>query len=187
MMTLTRARLHLPAGTILVPALLAGAAVLSLAGVADLRALVFTAAVVLAVLLGSRANAARVRRERAVQLIADGRADVPMAAVEREARRLRDPRRVFLLARSLDALRLEARAPYRDRRTRPLYVPGVIREVDAEVAMLARLMRAEPPRAGLAATARAERLLGDAESPLYGDDPRRLREEIARVVSALGG
>jgi hypothetical protein len=205
MTTLTRARLSAPARTILgvshplaqadervrrhgrhaalVAALGAGAAVLSLARVEDLRAAALAALAVLVALLGARATAAVARRDRALKLIADGQGDLPVAAVQREARRLDDPCCAPALARSLDALRREARAPYAGRRILPLYVPAVIRAVDPSLeALVAALRRGAPT---LTAIARTELLLCASGSPLYGDDERLLRDEIGRVMFAL--
>jgi hypothetical protein len=48
-----------------------------------------------------------------------------------------------------------------------------------ELAATAELIRAES--AGLAGLALAERLITDGTSALYGDDPRLLRDELARL------
>ena len=67
---------------------------------------------------------------------------------------------------------------------RPLYVPAVIRQVDGELAHTAALLR----HGQLDATtvAQFERLLGGTTSPLYGEDLRRLQEELHRIRFAAG-
>jgi hypothetical protein len=62
--------------------------------------------------------------------------------------------------------------------SRPLYVPAVIRALDAELAATVRVLCARPDATTVG---RIERLLGGASSPLYGDDTRRVREDLARI------
>jgi hypothetical protein len=57
-------------------------------------------------------------------------------------------------------------------------VPGVIRAADAELATTVRALCARPDASTVA---RVERLLCGASSPLYGEDARRLREELTRI------
>jgi hypothetical protein len=118
-------------------------------------------------------------RERALELIATGRGALPLASVRRRGDRLLRPCHVHGLAEAIQALRREARCPYRCHPgRRPLYVPANIRALDAELATTARLLRARPD---VTTVARIERLLCGETSPLYGDDPRRLREELMRI------
>jgi hypothetical protein len=125
------------------------------------------------------ASAVGARRDWALALIAAGRDRLPLEAVRRECARLADPRRATLLARSLDRLRSEAGRPHgRSAITAPLYVPSVIRDVDAELTRIVRMLRTAPR---LVAVARAELLLRGPSSPLYGDDSLRLREELRRI------
>ena len=132
--------------------------------------------------LRAQAAADGARRRRALELIAAGRAALPLAAVRRERARL--ARRVGALAESLERMRVDARRPMRNRPVvAPLYFPSVIREVDDELARTARLLRDGTP--DLAAVARTEELLGGESSPLYGPDVLRLREELARLQYAL--
>ena len=143
--------------------------------------LLAAAAVQIGILAGLFA-AAGARRRRALELIAAGRAALPLAAVRRERARL--ARRVGALAASLERMRADARRPMRNRPVvAPLYFPSVIREVDAELAKTVCLLRDGTP--DLAAVARTEELLGGESSPLYGPDVRRLREELARLQYAL--
>ena len=151
-----------------------------LADVEHLRPAVIAAGAVLAVLVAQLVVAAAAVRDRAVEMIAHGSEALPLPAVQRERARLGDPRRVRDLARSLDALRRDARTLHW---LAPLYAPEVIRAVDAEIDQIVVLLRSglAPPTA----LARTERLLGGAASPLYGTDVRRLRAELQRIACAL--
>jgi hypothetical protein len=158
----------LPVGAL---ALLAGAPVLSAALLAG--------GLVEAWLLVALSAAAGVVRDRALDLIVEGRGSLPLASVRRRRAGLMRPRHVRRLAEAIEALRREARCP--DRRhpsARPLYMPAVIRGVDAELAAAVRVLRAQSDATTIG---RIERLLGGATSPLYGDDPKRLREELACI------
>ena len=137
------------------------------------------------VLLLALATAAGAVRQRAIELIAEGRGALPLASVQRERTRLLRPSHLRRLAAAIDALRQEARCPYRGHPLhRPLYVPAVIRQVDGELAHTAALLR----HGQLDATtvAQFERLLGGPTSPLYGEDLRRLQEELHRIRFAAG-
>ena len=132
-----------------------------------------------ACLLVSLSAAVAVTRERALELIAEGRGALPLDCVRRRRARLLRTHNVHGLADAIQALRREARSPYRQcPRRRPLYVPGVIRAADAELATTVRVLSARPDASTVA---RVERLLCGASSPLYGEDARRLREELTRI------
>jgi hypothetical protein len=173
---LRRLRLQLAA----VGTLLAGSAVALLVELRDTRALLLAAAVVLVWLGLALLATSASRRDRALDLIAEGRDALPLDAVRRQRARLMNPRRARALARSLDHIRLESRVGAR-RRTfgPPLYFPPVIRELDPELARIVELLRS--PKPSIVAVARTERLLGGERSPLYGEDPRRLGEELRRI------
>jgi hypothetical protein len=160
--------------------LLAGSGAALLVELGDTRALLLAAGFVLAWLGIRLLTTSASRRARALDLIADGRDALPLDAVRRQRERLTNPRRARALARSLDQIRRESRIGAR-RRTfgPPLYSPPVIRELDAELARTAELLRGPAP--GVVAIARTERLLGGERSPLYGQDPRRLGEELKRI------
>jgi hypothetical protein len=155
-----------------------------LLGADSLRTIAFVAVGVQAVLLVALTVAVRSRRERAIDLIAGGRGSLPLAAVQRERTRLADPRHALRFARSLDALRRDARRSLRDRPLHPpLYAPAVIREVDGDLDRITRVLRSCRP--DLSALARIERLLGGEGSPLYEGDSRRLRDELRRIQFSL--
>jgi hypothetical protein len=156
---------------------LATGGVAALAGATEALAVVLAAGVVLAFLLVALWSALTSRRERAVGLIAEGRAMLPLPTVQRERARLTDPDRVRALAQSLESMRREVD----DGRwlSLPLYVPSVIRAADEEIARTIGTLRDEGP--GPVAVARAERLLTGPDSPLYGADVRILCEELRRI------
>ena len=159
-----------------VAALLTGGGA-ALAGATEALALVLAAAVVLAFLLVALWSALTARRERAVGLIAEGRAMLPLETVQRERARLTDPNLVRALAQSLESMRREADGGRW--LSVPLYVPSVIRAADEEIARTIGTLRGEWP--GPVAIARAERLLTGPDSPLYGADARMLCEELRRI------
>jgi hypothetical protein len=163
-----------------VAVLLPAGALLLLAGAPGWRLVLPAAAVAEGWLLLALVLALDARRARAVELIAQGRSALPIPSVQRKLARLPRRRYISRLAASVEALRLEARASYRAcPRRRPLYVPTVIRQVDAELARIAELLRGEEPDP--VTIARVEVLLGGESSPLYEHDPERLREELHRI------
>jgi hypothetical protein len=126
-------------------------------------------------------------RDRAIELILEGRENVPIAAVQRQRRRLLARRTRQGLASSLEDLLQEVstrrRLPLRP--VAPLFEPRVVRAVTNELRGVIALLRTE----GVSArgVARAERLVEHAISTLYGHDARALREELGRVRELLKG
>jgi hypothetical protein len=141
--------------------------------------LTVAAASVLAVLLIGVGTAASARDRRALELIGDGRGDLPHPAVTRMRRRLLDPVQRERLARWLDELRTEAARPERQCHSiRPVYNPRVVRALSAEMADVARLVRGNGDLRGLA---RTERLVTDGCSALYGSSEDALRQELRQI------
>ena len=140
------------------------------------------AAVVQAALALSLVLATQAKRDAILQLIAEGRGDLPLATVARLRRRLLRPKRRERLARSVDALRREVARPLRG--ALPLYSRGVVRSVDRELGRVACLLRA--PHVSADGVAMAVLFLSADSSPLYGDDAERLRREIGRLTFLLG-
>jgi hypothetical protein len=141
--------------------------------------LTVAAATVLAALLARVGALAGTRRRRAVELIAEGRGALPLGAVVRERQRLLDPVHRERLARSLDVIRTEAgRPPDACHRIPPLYSVPVVGAVSSELGQTAGLVR---NGGGLCGLARAEQLVTDGCSPLYGDDEVVLRQELDRI------
>lgn len=116
---------------------------------------------------------------RALDLIAEGRGQLPVKAVMRARRRLLDPAERERLARTLDVIRAEVeRPPGACHSVRPLYSVPVVRAVSSELGEVARLVREEGRLRGLAG---AEQLVTDGRSPLYGEVEVALRQELGRI------
>jgi hypothetical protein len=163
-----------------ITALLPVAGLAVLAGAHGLRAVVPAAALVEALLLAGLAGAAATVHERALELIAEGRGSLPLDSVRHRRARLLRPRHIRGLARAIEGLRREANCPYRGRPMgRPLYVAAVVREVDAQLAATVCVLRGHC--VDDATVGRIERLLACSSSPLYGDEPQPLRQELARI------
>jgi hypothetical protein len=114
--------------------------------------------------------------EQCRELIIERRASADLASVERERRRLADPRCRCELARSLERLAERAAATTAMGPNMPLHFA---REVEPELREIATLLRADTT--DVVGVARTERLITFAGSALYGDDERRLRDELAQI------
>lgn len=139
---------------------------------------------VLAITALIAALVARVR-DCATELIAEGRETLPIAAVQRQRRRLLTRRRTKILAKTLDTMVRHATAPpkIRTTATRPLFDPMVIARVGPDLRALIERLQTE--RAHARGVALIERLIIDGGSPLYRDNEKRLREELHRVRFVL--
>ncbi len=140
------------------------------------------------VLLGLTAIAAACRqsqRDRALALILEGRESVRVAAVQRQRRRLRDPRARTTLARNLAVMidQASTRRGLTACRIRPLFHPAVIRAVADDLDAVIRLLGSD--RAPVRGVAHVEHLLTDAFSPLYRNQVEPLREELHRIGHQL--
>jgi hypothetical protein len=125
------------------------------------------------------------RHDRVIDVILEGREDLPVATVQRERRRLVSKGNRAGLARSLEEIARDAGAP-RNRRARlipPLFEPQVVAWVADELRELGAVLRA----GGVSArgVASLERLLSHATSPLYGRDVAALRDELHRARELL--
>jgi hypothetical protein len=160
-------------------ALLPASALVMVVGAPGMRAALLAGVIVEGWLLVVLSAAVADMRERTLDLIVEGRGSLPLVCVERRRARLLRPRHVRQLAKAIERLRREARSPYdRSPRCRPLYVPAVVRAVDADLAAAVRMLCDRPDAATVG---RVERLLSGESSPLYGDDSRLAREELARI------
>ena len=141
--------------------------------------LVFASVTVLAALLAVLEDKTTARDLRALELIGEGRGDLPIGAVMRVRRRLLDPVQRERLARSLDVYCAEAARPAEQRHAiRPVYDPRVVTALSTELAEVARLVRGD---GGLRGLARAERLVVDGCSALYGSSEAALRQELRQI------
>ena len=132
--------------------------------------------------------AAHTQRERdcAIELVLEGHETVPIAAVQRQRRRLLlEQTRNGLAGNLEDLIRQAASRSRRQMRVTPLlFEPRVLTMAAGELRDVIGLLRTE----GVSArgVARAERLVERAVSPLYGQDVGALREELCRVRDLLG-
>jgi hypothetical protein len=123
-------------------------------------------------------------RARVLKLIAHGHGDLRTRAGERERRRLLTASQRAALARSLHQLADEAPVRLASPASgRPLYTPLVLTALAAELHATARLLTCE--HVGVAGVALTELLLSAHDSPLYGTDTTRLRQELHRINFAL--
>jgi hypothetical protein len=120
------------------------------------------------------------RRETCLTMIIEGEPRLPLAALERQRRRVGDPRHRRLFAQSLEELAAIAERP-RARRTqpRPLFDVLVVRAVVPQLREIARLLRSESP--ALRGVALVERLMTSGTSALYAADDESLRQELGRA------
>ena len=126
------------------------------------------------------------RRDICRQLISDGRADLPLPAVERELRRLDTARCQADLAEAVTRITDEASHPRSRPAFKPLiYHPAVVAAVAGELHEIARLLRSG--NVDVRGVACVEWLLISGESPLYGIEADVLRDELGRVRYFLAG
>ena len=118
---------------------------------------------------------------QALDLIAEGRETIPIAALQRQRGRQLTRRRRKALARTLDTMIQQATtAPrFKPRSARPLFDPAVIIGVSDDLRALIKLLQTHPVRArGVVLT---ERLITDGGSPLYAHNKKQLHEELQRI------
>lgn len=171
--------------SLVVIVVLAASTLALLDGLARALAFAVAAAVVTVALACGAAMASWSVRDRVLELIVDGRGDLPLAAVIRERRRLLDRARRERMAASLDALLDEAQRPARSPRSRPIFDVRIVAAVAPELASVARGLRADD--AALRGIAAIHRLMVDGTSALYGRDRDRLREDLRRIRYLIDG
>jgi hypothetical protein len=172
---------------LVVAALLAGSMVDALEGVAWARSAAIAGAIVLAGVAAAALLLVGIRRERAVELIAQGRENLPVTLVQRQCIRLASPRTRRSLARTLESMIEETLHPRR------VSIPSarlslnrrLIASLQDELRRVARLLRDD--RVTTRGVAFSERLLTRGESPLYGRDIVALRAELRRARALLAG
>jgi hypothetical protein len=162
---------------------------LGVVAVAERRAwgprLVASAVLVEVVLVGVRVFLCQIQREHVLRLIADGRSELPLEEVSREAVRLARPRHATQLAARLqrtfdDAVRWHE-LPVT---SRPPQAIRQLREFALEVDAIVRHLRSG--EADLQGLALLELMLcGDSDSALYVGDKRALREQLWRIRHLL--
>ena len=177
-----------------VAAVLVGSGIDLMDGRAWAATLAASATIVLLILTAVAAACKQTQRDRALALILEGRESVPVAAVQRQRRRLLDPRTRTTLARNLAEI-IDQASPCRGLRACricPLFERAVVRAVADDLRAIIRLLGSE--QAPVRGVALVEHLLTDAFSPLYGNQAEPLREELHRIghqftheLSAAGG
>jgi hypothetical protein len=154
-------------------------------GVHAALALLLACAVVGLALGSELALLAPRRSDCALDIIVQGRADLPLKAVQHERGRLVERVRTGALADDYEAIRATAlRSVPRPSTYRPVFHVRVVAAVEPELAAVAQRLQAAAP--SLRGVAMAQRLITDGCSPLYGADVRSLREELRRIVFMLG-
>jgi hypothetical protein len=170
-----------------VAAVLVGSLIDLIVGRAWAATLAASATVVLSGLTAIAAARRQSQRDRALALILEGRDSVPVTAVQRQRRRLLDPRTRTTLARNLAVIidQSSTRCRVSACRIRPLFERAVIRAVEDDLRAVIRLLGSD--YAPVRGVALVEHLLTDAFSPLYGNQVEPLREELHRVGHQLTG
>jgi hypothetical protein len=142
---------------------------------------VVTAATVQAVLAFAGLLLAQHKRELVLDLIIDGHADLPVAAVSRHVRRLLEPGTRADLAARIDRVIKAALMPPRPGFLTPTLAmnAATVAPLVPELRAIARLLRTQP--ADTRGIALAEQLLTDGRSALYGPEVAALRQELERL------
>jgi hypothetical protein len=165
--------------SLVVAAVLCASIVALADGLPAALALVIAAAIVQSALACTVAMLSCSKRAHVLDLIVEGRGDLPLHDVARERRCLLDRGHQHQLAGWLDGIRREAEEPVRTCRARPIFSVRVILAVAPDLATLAAQLRSGGTN--LRGVAAAERLLIDGSSPLYGQDENLLSDELHRI------
>ena len=168
-----------------VAAVLTGSVIARIEGREWAGPLAGSAAIVLLILTVLVAAHKQRERDCAIELVLEGHETVPIAAVQRQRRRLlSDETRNGLAGNLEDLIRQSASRSRLQMRVTPLpFEPTVLTMAAGELREVSGLLRTE----GVSSrgVARAERLVERAVSPLYGQDVGALREELRRVRDLL--
>lgn len=150
------------------------------------RSVAVAAAIVLAGLTVRWVALRADRRDECLELVIAGEhAHAPPHEIERECRRLRNPRFQARLARALEACAATGAHPHAPIDLyRPMYNRRVVTAVEAQLRQLAARLRAGG--AEVRGVAFLHRLLTAGSSPLYGRRVEPLRDELARARQLLG-
>jgi hypothetical protein len=153
------------------------------AGVHGAMAALVACAITAALLAVGLATLFSDRRTCALELIAQGHDTLHLTVVQRERRRLLALPHRRELARSLHSLADEAPIRLARPSHQALYTPRVLTALAAELHATARLLACD--HVAIAGAALTELLLTAHDSPLYGTDAVRLRQELHRISFAL--
>jgi hypothetical protein len=185
---LTRASAALDATVrqlMVVGAMLAGSVAAAVEHAAWARSLAVASAVALLGFVAAALFRRQTRRDRALDLIVEGRENIPMSVVQRQCRRLARPKTQRTLGRALDAMVKDTL--YRPwplpLSSRPLLHRPLIARLHKEIRVVAELLSSGG--ASIRGVAFCERLVTDGASPLYGEDPLSLHAELSRARALL--
>jgi len=170
---------------LVVATVLAGSVAVAIERVTWARPLALAAGIVLLGIAAIAAIRAQIRRDRALDLILEGREALPISVVQRQRRRLASPRARRTLARTLVSMVQETldRRPPALRSARPLLHRPMIAEVQDEIRAVAELLRSD--RATVRGVAFSKRIMTHPDSPLYGRDVAALRDALRRARTLL--
>jgi hypothetical protein len=172
---------HITGDEIVVVGAVQVAAVVLLFANAPFALALMVAAAVVQLALGTRFAMLRAyRRELCLDLVIGGRERLPLAVLERELRRLRDPQFQARLARAVEDF---ADIADHDRREiglgPPVYDRRVLAAVEPQLRDLVRSLRADA--VAVRGVALLDRLITAGTSPLYGGRVGPLRDELGRI------
>ena len=147
--------------------------------------LIYAAGIVLVGLLIIRAAVRQGVRDEAINLLLTGYENVPIAAVQNERRRLVSRRTRCALGKTYMTIAREAGpgAGLVMASSRPLFQRRIVRGVINELVAIGQALERDDVAAP--AVARAERLITDGTSNLYGSDQRALKLELQRILDEL--
>jgi hypothetical protein len=125
-------------------------------------------------------------RDVVLDMILGGEERLPIAAVQRQRRRLLCQRTRASLANNLEEIIEQAtsRPKLQVRLVLPLFERPVVASVAGELRLIIELLLADDATAR--GVAGCERLITHVSSPLYGQDVERLRQELRRLRDVLG-
>jgi hypothetical protein len=164
---------------------LVAAGIGALAGFAWARALLLGTCVVLLVLSWLVMAIRRRLRDSALALIRRGYDHLPVPAIERERDRLRSRRARHALAQTFADVVDDVSCPpkLQMRGSAPLYRRRIVKQAIEEMQAVAGALQSET--VSTRGLARAENLITDGASSLYGDDSAALRAELHRINDHL--
>jgi hypothetical protein len=166
--------------SVIVMAVLVGGIILHLEGCGWAWPLILGAAINLSILALLIAGFQQSKRDHAIELILNGYQNFPIAVIQGQRRRLLSSRTRRSLARSFERMIDQvATWPTLQPRRAPAFHPVAVAEAAEDLLAVARALEVECVSAQ--GVARAERLITDETSPLYGHDLTAFRAELRRV------
>jgi hypothetical protein len=167
--------------SLVVAAVLAGAIAAFIAGRAWAWTLILGAGIVLSILALLAAGFQQCNRDHAIDLILNGCQNFPIEAIQDQRQRLLSARTRLRLARSLmqTVEELSQRARCQGRGSAAIFHPRTVADAIDDLLEVAHALATE--EVSVHGVARAERLITEGASPLYGHDVIALRAELRRI------